>query len=364
MTEDTTKANQEPKIDSLNDLDAQYSPFLSFEDWSRNAQVDAERWKTLRSQMKRARSSSDKGRVARAGEMIVKVAAVETGAIEELYPIERGFTITVAFASAVAAQAAMDRLTELGRNLVRSQMEAYQWIMDFATEARPITPAWIRQLHEQVCAAQETYTVCTPDGPSERQLPKGEYKAHPNHVITSDSSVHVYAPVESTAAEMTRYCDELSTGAFQGAHPVLQAAYAHHALTQVHPFSDGNGRVSRALASVFTYRDAWVPSLFFSDEKDGYFDALSEADDGRPATFVRLTQRGAERAMEMFLQALRGARQPPLEEAVDQINSLFETRGGYDHADLDRRGRRLLGEVHQAIGISGPTDTSMGTAEL
>lgn len=55
--------------------------------------------------------------------------------------------------------------------------------------------------------------------------------------------------------------------AFASSHPVVQAAYVHHALAAVHPFAEGNGRVARALASVFLYRGVDVPLVVFSDQQ-------------------------------------------------------------------------------------------------
>ncbi|MGL5866870.1 MAG: Fic family protein, partial [Dermatophilaceae bacterium] len=58
------------------------------------------------------------------------------------------------------------------------------------------------------------------------------------------------------------------------------------AFVRIHPFADGNGRVARALASVFTYRRPGVPLVVFADQKDIYLDALEAADSGRPEAFV------------------------------------------------------------------------------
>src|SRR5262249_36629155 len=134
--------------------------------------------------------------------------------------------------------------------LIDSQLHAYDFVLDFATTRVPIAEAWLRTLHSEICSAQDTYEVWTAAGPQEQALPKGQYKAVPNHVLLSDGEVHSYAPVDMTGPEMQRFCDELRSAEFEQAHPVQQASYAHYALTAIHPFSDGNGRVARALASV------------------------------------------------------------------------------------------------------------------
>jgi Fic family protein len=123
-------------------------------------------------------------------------------------------------------------------------------------------------------------------GPQEQRLTKGRYKVLPNHVRTRDGTDHSYAPVDVTPAEMARLVGELRTKAFVAAHPVVQAAYAHYGLVVIHPFADGNGRVARALASVFTYRAISMPIVILSEQKETYLDALEGADGGNYQMFV------------------------------------------------------------------------------
>ena len=58
-------------------------------------------------------------------------------------------------------------------------------------------------------------------------------------------------------------------------HPAVQAAYAHYALTAIHPFADGNGRLARTVASVFLMRSAGVP-LFLVELARGARDSVEE----------------------------------------------------------------------------------------
>jgi hypothetical protein len=92
---------------------------------------------------------------------------------------------------------------------------------------------------------------------------------------------------------------ELRSEQFRDAHPVIQAAYAHYAFVCIHPFSDGNGRVSRAFASVFLYRSPGMPLVIFADQKQGYVAALEAADGGNLASFLRYI---ADRVMDAALR--------------------------------------------------------------
>jgi Fic family protein len=133
-----------------------------------------------------------------------------------------------------------------------------RWI-GAATRRLPITEAWLRALQAEVCGAQATYETLTDAGKQQQRLPHGEYKTSPNNVTQQDGTIHWYASVHDVPAEMHRLVTEMGSNAFQDAHAAVQAAFAHHALTAVHPFADGNGRTARALASVFLYRSAGVP---------------------------------------------------------------------------------------------------------
>ncbi len=66
--------------------------------------------------------------------------------------------------------------------------------------------------------------------------------------------------------------------------PVLEAAVAHYELVRIHPFADGNGRVSRALAVLVLYRRGYDIRRVFSVEDyadthpEEYYGALRKTD--------------------------------------------------------------------------------------
>ena len=233
-------------------LDAAYRPFPRFEEWLSRTSVDTVRWDRYTSPLK-DRAGLTAEVLERARQVAKRAAALDTGAIEGLYEVDRGFTYTVAFES-LMWEALLAQKGEHVRPLFEAQLHAYDYVLDLATRAEPVSEAAIRALHEEVCRAQSTYRVMTAVGPQERALPKGQYKALPNHVRTRKGTDHSYAPVDVTPAEMARLVAELRSGAFLAAHPVVQAAYVHYGIVAIHAFADGNGRVARALASAFTYR--------------------------------------------------------------------------------------------------------------
>src|SRR5439155_1802737 len=253
--------------------------------------------------------------LGRAREIAKRAAALDTGAIEGLYEVDRGFTYTVAFETS-AWEAALAQKGEYVRSLFEAQLHDYDYVLDFATKAEPISEAAIRALHEEVCRAQTTYRVMTTVGPQEQALPRRQYKIMPNHVRTRKGADHSYAPVDVTPAEMARLVAELRSDAFLTAHPVLQAAYAHYGLVAIHPFADGNGRVARALASAFTYRAISMPIVILSEHKNVYFDALENADTGDYLSFVDFMLARSLDTIKLVDESVRSALSPSAEQSV------------------------------------------------
>jgi hypothetical protein len=159
-----------------------------------------------------------------------------------------------------------------------------------------------------------------------------------------------------TQSEMERLASELTSDAFGSAHPVLQAAYAHYALVAVHPFADGNGRVARALASVYLYRSARLPLIVFYDDRPSYFDALAAADLGNASNFVRFVSDAAIGSVELVIESLRTAAAPSPYAVLDRFRDLVTVQGGLTHTDLDSVATTLI-QHFQPRGRDREADT-------
>lgn len=330
----------------LRALDAQYRPFPDFQSFSASVDLDSDLWERVAAglQQKRADASAD---FDRAVEVALRAAAVDTGALEGEYTVDRGFTMTVAtqeegWEEQVAARG------ERVRRLFEAQLRGYKLAGDLALSDVPITEAWIRQLHTELAEGAETYQVLTSQGWQEQALPKGTYKQLPNHVLQQDGTRHAYAPVDRVPDEMQRLVAELRTPDFEQAHPVLQAAYAHYALVVAHPFADLNGRAARALASTFLLRAQQIPLVIFADQRNEYLDALGAADRGKYQTFVDFM---FDRALDAMGDVTRQMG-PALDEAHAGLHSLLQTQGGLSHGELERVGEVAIDLLSRAIGKS------------
>lgn len=67
----------------------------------------------------------------------------------------------------------------------------------------------------------------------------------------------------------------------QKLHPVLKAGIFHTQFVHIHPFSDGNGRVTRLLSNLLLYLDGWdfrkviVLEEFYNKDRQEYYNALA-----------------------------------------------------------------------------------------
>jgi Fic/DOC family len=148
---------------------------------------------------------------------------------------------------------------------------------------------------------------------------------------------------------MHRLCNELNSEAFLNAHPILQGSYSQYALVVIHPFADGNGRVSRALGSVFTYRSSSVPLLILVENRQNYLESLRAADTGNYQMFVDfILERGLD-AIRLFDESIRAATVPSVDDTVAKLNGLYVTKGGYSHKDVDMAGEIFINAFAQAM---------------
>lgn len=331
-------------------IDSAYKPFPAFKEWL-VFKVDLGRWQRYTTGLAQRRKTASREVLEKAQSIVRRAAAVDTGALEGLYEVDRGFTFTVA-TEAAFWQAKVDEKGAQVRGYIEAQLEAYEYILNLATGETPISEAAIRSLHEIICQSQEIYVAVTEIGPQPIRLRKGEYKTSPNHVRDRNGNIHAYAPVDVTPSEVHRLCKELRSEAFVSAHPALQAAYAHYSFVLIHPFADGNGRVARALASVFTYRAQYVPLLILAEKRDEYLDALGEADQGRPQSFVDFVVERTLDSVQLVEESIRAALSASSEQSLQRLQRLNQTQSGYTHTEIDKAATFLVDELASKLSKS------------
>jgi len=94
----------------------------------------------------------------------------------------------------------------------------------------------------------------------------GRYRPGSIHVTNTATNQIVYEgpDVEIVPSLMSEYVDSLNQ---RKHHHLVKAAMAHLNLTMIHPFSDGNGRMARALQTMVLSREGILDPTFSSIEE-------------------------------------------------------------------------------------------------
>ena len=72
-------------------------------------------------------------------------------------------------------------------------------------------------------------------------------------------------------------------------HPIIKAALMHGELVKIHPFVDGNGRVSRLVMNLSLMNSGYVPVIVKKEKRLEYYEALDKAHTtGDYSDFVKL----------------------------------------------------------------------------
>jgi fido (protein-threonine AMPylation protein) len=233
--------------------------------------------------------------------------SIETGIIENVYTLDRGVTQTLiekGINAAFIPHGASNRDGVLVARIIQDHYDALEGMFDFVAGTRELSTGYIKELHAALLRNQETYAVVAQFGRViEKALEKGQYKDAPNSPTRPDGAVHEYCPPERVASEMDRLVGLHGQHKMREVPPEVEAAWLHHRFTQIHPFSDGNGRVARAIATLVFIKSGWFPLIVSRDQWEQYIEALekADADDLRPlvAMFVEAQRDALIQATEL-----------------------------------------------------------------
>jgi Fic family protein len=86
--------------------------------------------------------------------------------------------------------------------------------------------------------------------------------------------------------------------------PVSLAAVFHHRFVWIHPFFDGNGRTGRLAMNLILMSMGFPPVIILRADRNKYYRALNEANQGKLEKLMLLFFQGSERSLELYLSAL------------------------------------------------------------
>lgn len=168
------------------------------------------------------------------------------------------------------------------RNRDEQEIAGYRDALNIIHEnfdAIPITRNYILQLHKVLYSHMHNPMA-------------GQTKSVQNYISATDPDGHTetlftpLAPFETPEA-LDRICDEYNRviGNME-AEPLIVIPIFIHDFLCIHPFNDGNGRMSRLLTTLLLYRNGFYVGKYISLEakiaknKDLYYAALRQAQEG------------------------------------------------------------------------------------
>lgn len=182
-------------------------------------------------------------------------------------------------------------ITVGGKSLIEhleavNNASAYELIENLAKGMRGIDHITIQELHEVV-----TRGIL---------IDAGKYRTH-NVRITGA----VKRPPDFR--KILKMMDELlKTIRRADRHPIDMAALLHHGLVGIHPFSDGNGRVTRLLTNLYLLEHEFTPIILRKEERRKYYSYLGKADTGDIGPFTNFIARAVEESLIEFLSIMGG----------------------------------------------------------
>lgn len=117
----------------------------------------------------------------------------------------------------------------------------------------------------------------------QREAAPGLWRSGPVGITGDDGRLVFQAPPAPEVPTLMGEVVEWLQQSDPDTHPVVRAAMAHLHVVTIHPFRDGNGRVSRIVQSLVLAREGLVSAEFgsieeyLSEHTRAYYDALQEA---------------------------------------------------------------------------------------
>lgn len=231
-------------------------------------------------------------------EILIKVATIhEAKGRQELYliqkPEELDRLVEIAKIKSTEASNAIEgirttdsRLKQLvnkkttPRNRNEKEIAGYRDALSVIHESFeyiPLTPNYILQLHSILCSHNNEINF------------GGKYKNVQNYISATDEKGNSYtlftplSPFETPMA-VQNLCDEYNKAIERkDVDPLILIPIFIHDFLCIHPFNDGNGRMSRLLTTLLLYRSGYYVGKYISLEakiseiKDLYYDALYDS---------------------------------------------------------------------------------------
>ncbi len=155
--------------------------------------------------------------------------------------------------------------------------------------------------------------------------------------------MHYYATPEETPARMTDLVDWLREHQEKNdLHPLVLAATFHYRFVAIHPFDDGNGRMSRLLMNLLLMQYDYPPVVIKQQDRQAYYYALRQADAGEFGAFIEYIGENLLHSLDI---QLKGARGEPLEEPDDLDKEIALLKRGLEKENVVPKSAEIVKQL-------------------
>jgi Fic family protein len=237
-------------------------------------------------------------------ERIIRRHAIETGILERLYDISWGVTQSLV-ADGITSdvyERASENANELANptalETIEVQLSALQMMVEFVQSSRDFTSGFIKELHASMTKNQKYVDGSEDQFGNRTKMPlrHGEWKLTGNSVTRPDGSLWAFVDPMFVQDEIEFLVSEYAKKSAIS-HPIVLAAWVHYSFINIHPFSDGNGRVARALTLFALLRGHYPPIVVARDSRSEYIAALDRGNEGDLEPLIRFFARLEENTL-------------------------------------------------------------------
>jgi Fic family protein len=175
---------------------------------------------------------------------------------------------------------------------VKNQAKAISYLYDVVNNKKdiPLSEILIRNLHNLV--------VQNIDG-----IEAGSYREYDVRIT---GSKHVPPPAFEIPHKMKDLLDWYKNNRNKLDIITLASEFKHR-FTAVHPFGDGNGRVSRLILNIILMKHGYPILVILKNDRAKYYRALQNADKGNIEDFVLFISQAVERSLDLYIMAIKNS---------------------------------------------------------
>lgn len=175
---------------------------------------------------------------------------------------------------------------------VKNLARAIEYLYDIVDSKKdiPLTESLIRNIHSLVVESID-------------EVPKGAYR---DFDVRISGAKHVPPPAYEVASQMHDLVQWYAKNK-QKTDPIILATEFKHRFVAIHPFGDGNGRVSRLLMNIILMKAGYPIVVILKNDRPKYYKALQLADKGKIENLVFFIAQAVEQSLDLYLRAIKSA---------------------------------------------------------